>query len=81
VNVYPFIEAERAGRRNVKRACALLKISRAAFYAHLSGPSLRERADAELAKQIRAVHEESKGPLRCPDGARTVAPAGPPARA
>jgi hypothetical protein len=31
VNVYPFIEAERAGRRNVKRACALLKVSRAAL--------------------------------------------------
>jgi len=34
VNCYPFIEAEKAGRRNVKRACELLKVSRAAFYAH-----------------------------------------------
>jgi hypothetical protein len=32
VNVYPFIEAERAEQRNVKRACALLEVSRAAFY-------------------------------------------------
>jgi putative transposase len=32
VNCYRFIEAEKAGRRNVKRACALLKVSRAAFY-------------------------------------------------
>ncbi len=31
MSVYPFIEAEKAGRRNVKRACALLKVSRAAF--------------------------------------------------
>jgi hypothetical protein len=46
VNCYPFIEAERAGRRNVARACALLKVSRAAFYSHLSGPSQREREDA-----------------------------------
>jgi len=61
VNCYPFIEAEKAGRRNVARACALLKVSRAAFYQHLAGPSRRERADAELTEQIRAVHEESKG--------------------
>jgi transposase InsO family protein len=66
VNVYPFIEAEKAGRRNVKRACELLTVSRAAFYAHLSGPSQRERADAELTGQIRAVHEESKGRYGAP---------------
>jgi hypothetical protein len=29
VNVYPFIEAEKAQQRNVKRACELLKVSRA----------------------------------------------------
>jgi putative transposase len=39
VNVYPFIEAEKRGRRNVTRACELLKVSRAAFYAYLSRPS------------------------------------------
>jgi transposase InsO family protein len=66
VNCYPFIEAEKAGRRNVARACALLKVSRAAFYAHLSGPSRREREDAELADQIKAVHEESKGRYGAP---------------
>ncbi|HEX6876519.1 MAG TPA: hypothetical protein VF165_12740, partial [Nocardioidaceae bacterium] len=33
VNVYPFIEAEKAGDHNVKRACELLKVSRAAYYA------------------------------------------------
>jgi hypothetical protein len=46
VNCYPFIEAERAGSRNIKRACELLKVSRAAFYQHLAGASARERADA-----------------------------------
>lgn len=61
MTVYPFIEAEKAGRRNVVRACALLKVSRAAFYQHLAGPSRRDRADAELTEQIRAVHEESRG--------------------
>ena len=66
MTVYPFIEAERAGRRNVKRACALLKVSRAAFYQHQGGPSPREREDAELTGQIRDVHEESKGRYGAP---------------
>jgi hypothetical protein len=61
VNCYRFIEAEKAGRRNVARACALLKVSRAAFYQHLAGPSRRDRADAGLTEQIRNVHKESKG--------------------
>ena len=30
MNCYPFIEAEKAQQRNVKRACELLKVSRAA---------------------------------------------------
>jgi hypothetical protein len=67
VNIYPFIEAEKACRRSVKRACELLKVSRAAFYQHPRGiPSPRERQDAELAGQIKAVHEESKGRYGAP---------------
>jgi transposase InsO family protein len=66
VNCYPFIEAEKAGRRNVTRACALLKVSRAAFYAHLSGPSQRDRQDAQLAAEIQAVHAQSKGRYGAP---------------
>jgi transposase InsO family protein len=66
VKVYPFIEAERAGRRNVARTCALLKVSRAAFYAHLSGPSQRDQEDARLAAEIAAVHEQSKGRYGAP---------------
>ena len=66
MTVYPFIEAEKAGRRNVKRACELLKVSRAAFYSHLAGPSRRDRADAELTGQIEAVHDESKGRYGAP---------------
>jgi transposase InsO family protein len=66
VTVYPFIEAEKAGRRNVKRACELLKVSRAAFYAHLAGPSQHEREDAGLAGQIQAVHQRSKGRYGAP---------------
>ena len=66
MNVYPFIEAEKRCRRNVKRACELLKVSRAAFYAHLSGPSKRDQDDAELAAEIQAVHEDSKGRYGAP---------------
>jgi transposase InsO family protein len=66
VNCYPFIEAEKAGRRNVSRACALLKVSRTAFYAHLSGPSQRGRQNTELTEQIKAVHQESKGRYGAP---------------
>jgi transposase InsO family protein len=66
VNCYLFIEAEKAGRRNVARACALLKVSRAAFYQHLAGPSQRDQEDAELSGQIQGVHEESKGRYGAP---------------
>jgi len=66
VSIYPFIEAEKAQRHNVKRACELLKVSRAAFCQHLSGPSVRERADAELAGQIREIHAGSKGRYGAP---------------
>jgi hypothetical protein len=66
VNVYPFIEAEKRCRRNVKRACELLKVSRAAFYAHLAGPPRRAQDDAALAAEIQAVHEESEGRYGAP---------------
>ncbi len=66
MNVYPFIEAEKACRRNVKRACELLKVSRAAFYQHLAGPSARERADAQLAVAIGSVHADSRGRYGAP---------------
>ena len=62
MNCYPFIEAEKAQQRNVKRACELLKVSRSAYYvARESGPSGRAAQDAELAAQVKRVHEESKG--------------------
>ncbi|SCF28444.1 hypothetical protein GA0074696_4082 [Micromonospora purpureochromogenes] len=35
--MYPFIEAEQAGSRNVKRACELMKVSRSAYYQHARG--------------------------------------------
>jgi transposase-like protein len=66
VNCYPFIEAEKAQQRSVKRACELLEVSRAAFYQQLAGPSRRDRADAVLAAEIRAVHKESRGRYGAP---------------
>jgi transposase InsO family protein len=67
VNCYPFIEAEKAQQRNVKRACELLKVSRAAYYqARRNQPSKRARDDAELAARVKTVHEESKGRYGAP---------------
>jgi hypothetical protein len=58
VNVYPFIEAEKAGSRNVKRACELLEVSRAAYYAAREGGlSDRGREDARLTVLIKAGHK------------------------
>jgi hypothetical protein len=56
VNVYPFIEAERAQQRTVKRACQLLQVSRAAYYAHrTANVAARHRVDEELTEHIRAA--------------------------
>ena len=68
MNVYPFIEAENAAEGgNVKRACTLLKISRAAYYAHRRAePSARARQDAELTEEIVAIHDESNGTYGTP---------------
>jgi putative transposase len=67
VNLYPFIEAEKAQQRNVKRACELLEVSRAAYYAQRPGtPSARQVADAALTEQIRQAHQASKGRYGAP---------------
>jgi hypothetical protein len=34
VSLYRFIEAEKAQQRTLRRACELLEVSRAAYYAH-----------------------------------------------
>ena len=67
MNVHPFIEAEKAQQRNVKRACELLEVSRAAYYAQRPGtPSARQVADAALTEQIRQAHQASKGRYGAP---------------
>ena len=40
MNCYPFIEAEKAQQRNVKRACELLKVSRSAYYQAREEPAV-----------------------------------------
>ncbi len=67
MTVHPFIEAEKTAGHNVKRACELLKVSRAAFYARRTGtPGPRAVRDAELTQQITAVHEQSRGTYGAP---------------
>jgi transposase InsO family protein len=60
--VFPFIEAEKAERRNVDKACAMLEVSRSAFYEwHKHIPSARQLADAELGERIQEIYDESRG--------------------
>lgn len=66
MNVYPFIEAEKAQQRNVKRACQLLEVSRSAYYAHRGGPCQRARQDTELTERIIVVHDQSGGTYGAP---------------
>ena len=67
MNVYPFIAAEKAEQGNVSRACLLLKVSRAAYYAWSSGALCARRlADEELLKRITAAHKASRGTYGSP---------------
>jgi putative transposase len=67
VNLYRFIEAEKAQQRSVKRACELLEVSRAAYYAHCADrPSIRQQLDEELTEHIRQAHKASKGRYGAP---------------
>lgn len=61
MNVYPFIEAEKQGGQHVKRACELLRVSRAAYYADRDDqPGARHREDAELTELITKVHQDPR---------------------
>jgi transposase InsO family protein len=67
VNLYPFIEAEKMQQRNVKRACELLEVSRAAYYANRAdSPSTRQLVDQELTEHIRQAHQASQGRYGAP---------------
>ena len=61
MTLWPFIEVEEAEQRNVKRACELLEVSRAAYYSQRNHvPSRRSLDDAELTTRITAIHAASK---------------------
>ncbi|GII32324.1 hypothetical protein [Planotetraspora mira] len=61
MSVHPFIEAEKQGGHNVKRACELLEVSRAAFYARRNPtPGPRAVRDRELSERISDVHRHSR---------------------
>ncbi len=67
MSVYPFIAAEKAAAGNAARACALLSVSRSAYYqwsTHI--PSARARQDAQLDVRIRRIHHESRGTYGAP---------------
>ena len=61
MSVYPFIEAERVEERSVNRACAVLEVSRAAYYEwHKQEPSQRTQEDQELTEKAKAIFERSR---------------------
>jgi hypothetical protein len=62
VNLYPFIEAEKAEQDgNVAMACRLLEVSRAAYYEWSTHtPSRRKVSDDELAMKIEQVYIASR---------------------
>jgi transposase InsO family protein len=65
--VYAFIAAEKPAERNVDRTCALLSVSRSAYYqwSH-HRPSAHARKDQELRRQVRQIHAESRGTYGAP---------------
>ena len=59
--MYRFIEAEREGERSVNRACAVLEVSRTAYYEwSKQEPSVREWEDMELTEKVKAIFTNSR---------------------
>lgn len=59
--MYGFVEAERDGERSVNKACAVLEVSRAAYYEwSRQEPSAREREDQELTGKVRVIFKGSR---------------------
>lgn len=62
MNVYPFVEAEQIEQRNVAKTCALLQVSRTAYYQwSRHRPSTRALKDEALGQQIERIHHDSSG--------------------
>ena len=54
--MYPFIEAEKAEQGKVVRTCAVLQVSRSAYYEWAQGePSRRRQEDAELGQRVSRI--------------------------
>ncbi|HVH93629.1 MAG TPA: IS3 family transposase [Nocardioidaceae bacterium] len=71
MNVYPFIEAEKSGDGNVKKASELLEVSRSAYYQQRTDRrtdrrTVREQSDADLSEQIHQLHQKSRGRYGAP---------------
>ncbi len=64
---YRFIAAEKAAARSVARVCAVLRVSRSAYYQwEQQVPSTRRREDAALGERIARIHRESRGTYGSP---------------
>ena len=67
MKVYPFIAAEKPAERNVIRSCALLSVSRSAYYDWSKHrPSAHARTDDALRLHLRRIHTESRGTYGAP---------------
>ena len=67
MKVYPFIAAEKPAERNVVRTCALLSVSRSAYYDwSRHSPSAHARRDDVLQVHIRRIHSASRGTYGAP---------------
>ncbi len=67
MSVYPFIEAEKVAERNVASACALMEVSRSAFYGwHHHHPGPRALEDAKLEAKIVEIHAKSRATYGSP---------------
>ena len=67
MKVYPFIAAEKPAERNVVRSCALLSVSRSAYYDWSNHtPSVHARTDDALRLHLRRIHTESRGTYGAP---------------
>jgi hypothetical protein len=74
VNLYPFIEAEKT-QRSVKRACALLEVSRAAYDANRADSPATPAAGRPGAHRAHPPSTpDVQGPLRRPVDPRATAP-------
>ena len=64
---YRFVAAEKAAARAVSAACAVLEVSRSAYYQwSKESPSVRARQDAALGERIVNIHTESRGTYGSP---------------